>query len=480
MIVLIFIGVLVFAGCGSSGGGGDDSLVDSQKIDENIAALYHLDQIEPFDEQPSGDAVSKTYELEGRTYECSEQEYNVAAEYDEQLTLNPTTDILWPGAILDGATIDTGEYVPIVAARKPITISVSLVNIAGSKMRTVKDPKLSTMRNAIAEILGQDVTGATEARVTFEIVDVYSESQLDLAVGVTYKNGLNSVKNQFDFSNTEILSRTLVKFLQVYYTIDVDLPEKPSDLFDQSVSWETLDKHISGQVSPMYVSTISYGRMALFSLESTYSSTQVHNALQASIAAINTNVSVDMTHKSVLTESTMKATIIGGSGQQAVQAVNGFDGLKEYMTSGGNYDKNTAAAPLAYKMRYLSDNGTCRIVMAQNYVVKSCNELKAGHYGFQNKGIYVARFYVAYNLDGQTIILESGNLANPSKWSTAVPAKATDVLAHAQVKTGLVWDPWQTIFKIPASGGTPRPEVKCWEVSGTTLDTDYDEIPCDF
>jgi len=220
------------------------------------------------------------------------------------------------------------------------------------------------MREAVSDMLAQEVTGATEARVTFEIADVYSENQLDIALGVTYKSGVASVKNQFDFSKTDILSRTVVKFLQVYYTIDVDIPEKPSDLFASLVTWSSLDKQINGDISPMYVSSIAYGRMALFTMESTYSSTEIHNALQASVKAINTSVDLDVANKNILQQSSIKATIIGGSGQSAVQAVNGCEGLREYMTTGGNYSKGTAAAPLAYKLRYLCDNGICRVVMA--------------------------------------------------------------------------------------------------------------------
>jgi hypothetical protein len=228
-------------------------------IDANVSALPHLLQVAPFEERPIGDVDVETYDVDGRTYECTAQRYEVTAEFDEQLTLNPTSDVLWPGAVVDGATIDTGGYVPIVADRDPLTISVSLVNIAGAQSRTVQDPKLSTVREAIAEILAQEVTGATEARVTFSIEEVHSESQLDIALGVTYKGGFGSVKNQFDFSRTDILSRTLVKFLQVYYTIDVDPPDRPSDFFAPWVSWASLERQISSKVFPMYVSTIAYG-----------------------------------------------------------------------------------------------------------------------------------------------------------------------------------------------------------------------------
>lgn len=459
---------------------GDDDVTApdyGEAIDANILSLSHLDQGEPFAERPVGEPENAMYTLNGRTYECTEQQYEVAAEYDEQLILNPTSDVLWPGAIIDGNTIDTGEYVPIVVDRNPVTISVSLINIEGAKSRTVADPKLSTMREAISDILSSEVTGATEARVTFEVVDVHSESQLDLALGVSYNSGTVNVKNQFDFSRTDVLSRTIVKFLQVYYTIDVDVPQKPSECFAPAVSWASLDQQINGQVSPMYVSTIAYGRMALFTMESTYSSTQIHNALDASFAAIKTNTTLDVKHASVLQQSSMKATIIGGSGAQAVQVVNGFEGLRTYMTEGGNYDKDTAAAPLAYKLRYLCDNGSCRIVMAQNYVVRSCEELKPGHYGIQHNGWYVAWFYVDYYLDGVHHSDSSGNFTAGFTRSIDIPAKATNVFVLVREDTGIGY---RTIFRYPASGGMPRPEEKCWKITGTTLSPKYEAITCYF
>ena len=42
---------------------------------------------------------------------------------------------------------------------------------------------------------------------------------------MNYRSGLTSVKNQFDFWRTNVMSRTMGKFMQVYYTIDVDVPQ---------------------------------------------------------------------------------------------------------------------------------------------------------------------------------------------------------------------------------------------------------------
>lgn len=458
---------------------GDDKVTNSNatSIDENLAALSHLDQVEPFTERPVGEAGLDTYEVDGRTYECSVQEYEVAAEFNEQITLNPTSDILWPGALIDGATIETGEYIPIITPRRPVTISISLENL-DRVSATVENPKLSTMREAIADILAQEVTGATPARVDTYIEDVYSESQLSIALGVTYNDGLTKVKGEFNFNNHEILSRTVVKFLQVYYTIDIDMPAKASDLFPSEVTWKDLRGQISGGISPMYVSSIAYGRMALFTVESTYSSTQVGLALSSSMKAINTNVDLETEYQEVLANSTMKATIIGGSGADAVGVINGFEGLKTYITQGGNYSKDTPAAPLAYKLRYLCDNGTCRIVMADNYFVRSCEELLPGYYGVLNRGAYIAWFYVYYELDGEAKSDYSGKFTAGFSRTIQIPAKATKVYVLGREDTGIGN---KTIFRYPGGSATlARPDTKCWKVTGTTLFPGYSEITCDF
>jgi thiol-activated cytolysin len=464
--------------------GDEETTSPTGSIDSNIRTLSRLDQPAPFSERPIGDPVVDTYVRDGRTYECSARDYEVAAGFDQQLSLNPTTDVIWPGGIVDGATIQTGEYTPIVADRAPLTISISLEHIAGDKSRTIENPSLSSIRNAIGEILAQEVTGATAAYVTFEIEQIHSESQLDIALGATYRKGMATVKNQFDFSNEEALTRILVKFIQVYYSIDVDVPQKPSDLFDSSVKWSDLDGQISGNVSPMYVSSIKYGRMALFSFESKYSFTQIKEALDATYESVKEGGSgdLDFEYKNRLQQTTIKGTIIGGSGASAVGVVNGFEGLKTYMTQGGNYNKDTAAAPLAYSLRYLCDNATCQVVMAQNYTVRTCQELREGSYSAQTVATYACRLILDYVLDGQPVHWESPLLEYPFGTVTTnkkIPAAATNIVVSAHSLWGATL---VNIFRYPVTGSVPHPEEKCYKFKGVFgSNPSYEELEnCDF
>lgn len=345
-----------------------DKLVqdDGQEIDENVRALDKLKQDSSHKETPTDDPPSiSAVTIDGQPFVVTSRKYEMAAEFNEQLALDPTSDVIWVGALIDAETIPTGQYTPITAKRAPITISISLEHIDGNKSKKVVDPKLSTIREAIGEMLAQETTGATPAKITFMVEDVHSEEQLKIAVGSSYSDGFGSVKGQFDFSDEEIQTRLLVKFMQVYYTVDVDIPEKPSDFFDSSVKWDDLQSQISTNSSPMYISTITYGRMALFSFESSEESRDVAAAVSAAFGGYKGSMSTEYTE--ILKSSKIQATIFGGSGSSAVGAINGFEGIKGYILEGGNFDKDTAAAPLSYKMRYLKDNSIGGIILSSEY-----------------------------------------------------------------------------------------------------------------
>ena len=91
--------------------------------------------------------------------------------------MDPKSDVIFPGAIVKGESITTGEYIPIITDRSPINISVSLQNISGNPSRTVENPSLSSVRTAINEIMWSDVTGATPANILFTIVILSPISQ---------------------------------------------------------------------------------------------------------------------------------------------------------------------------------------------------------------------------------------------------------------------------------------------------------------
>ena len=286
--------------------------------------------------------------------------WEVAAGFDEQIVLNPQTDVIYPGALIKGESVLNGTYTLISANRKPITISTSLTG-GDVTWVVVDDPKLSTIREAVNKLMKQEYD-VPPANMGFTIEQAYSEQQLDLSLRASYKGfGLN-IKGGFDFSNKNIKTRMVAKFIQNYYTLDMDMPMQASDLFDGDV-----ERTLFGTFMPMYVSTVTFGRMALFTIESELTETEVKTYLNASYSGVNASSSSDF--DAFKMKSTMKVYILGGSGGDAGAAIDGFEDFKNYIKAGGNFSKTSPGAPIAYKLRYIKDNSIGKIVFAASYPI---------------------------------------------------------------------------------------------------------------
>jgi thiol-activated cytolysin len=286
--------------------------------------------------------------------------YEVAAGYNEQIVLNPQTDVIYPGALVKGESILDGTYTLIPAQRKPITISTSLTGSDRVSIE-VANPKLSTIREAVNSLMSQDYD-VPPANMGFTIEQAYSEQQLDLSLRASYKGGGVNVKAAFDFSNKKVKTRLIAKFIQNYYTLDMDLPNQPTDLFSDDV-----DRALFGTFMPMYVSSVTFGRMALFTIESELEESDVRAKLDASYGLISAGASTEFDE--LKAKSTMKVYILGGSGSDAGAAINGFQDFKNYIQAGGNFSKTSPGAPIAYKLRYIRDNSIGKIVFSASYPI---------------------------------------------------------------------------------------------------------------
>ena len=347
--------------------GGPVSGKNANDFNALMASLPTFDQPEEIPEPELLDEEPAARDEEDPSLECYSTFYRHAPGFNDMLALDPSTDVIFPGAILKGESIPTGEYVPIVADRAPITLSASLTNISGSPVVEITDPKLSTVREGVKSILDQEVTGATPARINFEIAQVYTKEQLNLAIGANYRSAATKVSASFDFEKSVYKYKYVLKYFQVYYTMDMDPPQNPSDLFIS-----TPDLTALGSTSPVYVATVTYGRMIIYTIESSYTKTEIDAAFSASFGS--SDGSIEAAYEKVINESSIKALVIGGSGSDAAQVVNGPVDVYNYISQGGNYSQDSPGAPLSYKLRYLKQ-GTpvARVVLSSEYAVRECD-----------------------------------------------------------------------------------------------------------
>ncbi len=308
-------------------------------------------------------------------YSCTRQNLKETRQFDRIVAYAANSDSMYPGSIVSADSVLTGLFTQIVVPRAPATISVSLENLAGGKTAVIENPSLSAYRDAVASILDSEITGSTPANLYSEIEEVHTKEQLDMALGVQASWGLGvaSLKTSFDFSKQETRSRYVVKYTQAYYTVDLDAPASPSALFAPETKLAEIQEKMDETRPPVYVSSVTYGRMVLFTFESEYSATEMGAALEfAYSGGVDVKGDVSVTYKDMISKSKITAFILGGDAGTAVKTIDSYESLIQFIKSGGNYSKESPGAPIAYKLSYLKDNSPARMSFTTDYEVKDC------------------------------------------------------------------------------------------------------------
>lgn len=350
----------------------DPEVIDSMMKEEFIDVINDTDLPDVGDEYPPTE-VNTTEEVFGDTIICQTSTMTAAAGYSNFMTMQPS--IIHIGGIFDGKGFDEGSVNPLTAGeRAPIVISISLPNVQGSVSAVVESPSLSTVREAIQEILNQNFTGSTPAQIQFEVYEFQSLEQLQLHIGAEVGGGFGPFSAQvaasFDSGISVNKSYVLVKFVQVYYSLDMDIPASPADFYLDG-QYPLADE--MGDWSPVYSPSMKVGRQAFFTVESTYSAQEVKSAVNASFSFfINGSGEVTSEQQSVLNESSIKAFIYGGSSTTGAQVINGFDALSQHITEGANFSPDSPGLPLSFNLKFLKDNSDYRTVLSTEYTVREC------------------------------------------------------------------------------------------------------------
>lgn len=365
LLVILF----AFFGCSSdSVDDGGEAPVSEDKLAEInnfLASLSNFNQPEESETSLEGTGTPER-DTEDNTLECVVKNYKVAPGYSEMLLLDPTSDVIYPGAMLKGESIPTGEYIGINGGRAPITLSVSLENLNGKPSTTIDNPRIDTVRESVKDMLQQGVTGSTPAKINFTTEEVYSQEHLSVALGASYSKGKNSVSASFDFSKTTKKYRYVVKYLQIYYTIDLTLPpnNNPGSLFTDVPNLDS--------TSPVIVSSVKYGRMLIYSVETDSELTETNAAFSAAFNGGSAGGNGE--YDTFWSSSIVKALVIGGSGGDAANVVSGPAGVFEYITNGGDYSADSPGLPLGYTLRYIrKDFPIAKVVLSSEYTIRSCD-----------------------------------------------------------------------------------------------------------
>lgn len=281
-------------------------------------------------------------------------DYRLTVETGEQVVLDGYQRLIYPGSLIKGKSVSNLNFDPVVGVEKlPITISVSIPAINGTVSKVITNPNLSASRTALNEILSQNISGDEVSSFSFDLRQFTTYDELKLSFGANVKIG-SVFSAAFKDSTTKVSLKTglVAKFVQRNFTVDMDIPNN-GQLLANNVDPATL-----GDYSPVYVSSITYGRMGIMAIESSYDYDAVRTAFNATFSFIKAGggISITSEQRKIIEESQMSVYTRGGQGAEVVKSIKGYEEFVNYIISGGKFSVNTPGVPLFFSLNYLTDH----------------------------------------------------------------------------------------------------------------------------
>jgi hypothetical protein len=222
----------------------------------------------------------------------------------------------------------------------------------------------------VANTLGADVAVGAGAS-SFTSVESFSSQQALLSLGLDARYLGAEVSGRLDYSSDASQHTYTAYFVQRLFTVAIDLPERPASLFADTVSADDLQAlGVDAGNLPLYIDSVSYGRILMFSFTSSDSREQIAAALEFSY---NSPVGgVDGFAEAALRETLSTARIevfaLGGP-NTGVQNLIRDGNLAAYFEAPLAINQ---VEPISFTLRNLGDNRLARVANTTEYEVKEC------------------------------------------------------------------------------------------------------------
>jgi hypothetical protein len=329
---------------------------------------------------PMGPPSSSTEVRDGQRYTRTVQGRKASNSFESTVAFVVHASVLWPGATIQGVSLSSGVLSPIPLSRAPGVMVLTNVMLGGTQppsySKALKQPSLDSAETARQELIRQKLPQDSAAKISFSMNQFYSLDHAMLQIGASVEWLSGSARAQLDSSKFSEQNNFIVSFVQAYYTVAWETPASPEAVFKSNVHMEDAKLYIGPGNPPVYVDSVTYGRMLIFTVSSKTESSELKASLNAAFNSysVSGSISLSADQKRVLQESEVKVLGLGGPASGVVDLITSPDkaqALQAYLRSGQNFSQASPGVPISYQARYLRDFGIAKVAFTTDYNVET-------------------------------------------------------------------------------------------------------------
>lgn len=319
--------------------------------------------------------------IDGEVWYCTTTTYSALAPGGGNNgfpLFNPNASVIYPGSLLQGASLNKSTPDVIAVDRAGGTVSFDLLNGNLASSFTVEEVRKSTIQNAMNQIIASSPPDLP-ANFTFNFSQVQSEQALALQLGIDYENAFADIESDFGFSSGSSLNRILVELNQSFFTMSFDIPTSLDGLFASTVSPSDLARYVYEGNPATYISDVTYGRIYYMLIESTSSYTEMETEINASFSGVVSSAEADISGHSLNSLDNLKIKVMAFGGEATSSLLTiGETNLNTLVELLAESTTISTGVPISYVVRSVYNNQIVAVQLATEYDVTNCEPAPSG------------------------------------------------------------------------------------------------------
>lgn len=392
---------------------------------------------------------------------CTSTPKDISANLYDISMLNGISGAIYPGALVRiNQELSMGRPSPVSFERKEIGLSINLPGLQDKSKLSIKNPTNSEVHSEIDKSLDYWFNNCPEYSVISKqqitTADSFSDEQTALTLGFSLSWASADIKSNLKKSSDTTKTCVISMYKQIFYTVSLDTPQRPSDLFSDSIAVDDLKQVVNNENPLGYVRSIDYGRTYFIKIESTSMNSELYlqNALKASISDKKIETDFDIKTQEVLKTSTISVIILGGNATEGAKIIKcaTLTELNNVLSENAELRKDNLGIPISYTVAFAKDNSVAVISSTSAYEEKKYEIFDKTSFVLSHKGGYIAEFIYEYNerkvdKEGKLTITpkrkSTGRITAPYRDEFDIPGNCCDIQIKAGEMDGLIWHKWE-------------------------------------
>ena len=308
---------------------------------------------------------------------CTTKNYDFGEAKGSFFNYNPNAEVIVPGIALHGNSLGKGTPDKLLARRGGGAIAISVPIGATSPRIELEEVTVTKSLAAINHIIAS-TPNVVPGNLDIQVIQVEAKEQLNTHVGAKlswlpfFDSG-----GSLDFSTDKEYNRVLVMLTHRFYTMVFDRPSSIDAFFHSDVTPGDLQNKMRPYDPPVYISSVTYGRLFFLLFESTSHKDTMKKTINATFAfMLEIGGDANETRIKKLDNLVTRTWSLGGKGDEVLRAAlsDNLDDLKNYLAA--SVDIRTGE-PLSYQVRSVRSDRIVKNGVATQYSVENCEFVSA-------------------------------------------------------------------------------------------------------